>query len=271
MPELPEVETTRRGIEQAALNRVLEKLVVRNPNLRWPIPAELPKQIGRQTIRRVDRRAKYLLLELETGTLILHLGMSGCLRIMPHDTPVEKHDHVDLVLADGQCLRFNDPRRFGSLHWTTDEPNTHKLLHHLGPEPLTADFSGRYLYDCAQNRKTCIKTFIGDNKIVVGVGNIYASEALFLARIHPKRAAGKISLKRFERLADAIKITLEKAIKAGGTTLKDFYGSDGKPGYFSHELQVYGRSGEDCPQCQTAIKDEVLNGRRAFFCSRCQR
>ncbi len=271
MPELPEVETTRRGIEAAINQQILEKLIVREPRLRWPIPADLAKDIGKQGVLGVSRRAKYLLIELERGTVILHLGMSGCLRLLPSDTPVVKHDHVDLVFDSGMCLRLNDPRRFGSLHWTTDDPADHKLLKHLGPEPLTRNFSGAYLHQAALNRKTCIKTFIGDNKIVVGVGNIYASEALFLAGIHPKRAAGKVSLARMNELVKAIKVTLKKAIKAGGTTLKDFRSSDGKPGYFQQKLQVYGRAGEACYRCDKRICDEVLNGRRAFYCKSCQR
>lgn len=271
MPELPEVETTYRGIEPAIREQVLQKLVVREPRLRWPIPADLAEQIGEQAVLGVSRRAKYLLVKLEQGTLILHLGMSGCLRLLPSDTPAIKHDHVDLVFGSGMCLRLNDPRRFGSLHWTTEDPAEHKLLKHLGPEPLTRAFSGQYLHQAALNRKICIKTFIGDNKIVVGVGNIYASEALFLAAIHPKRAAGKVSLARMNELVKAIKITLKKAIKAGGTTLKDFRSSDGKPGYFQQKLQVYGRTGEACFRCETNIHDEVLNGRRAFYCKQCQR
>jgi formamidopyrimidine-DNA glycosylase len=271
MPELPEVETTRRGIELAIQQQVLEKLIVRNHNLRWPVPSGLDKLVCGQTVQQISRRAKYLLIELEHGTIILHLGMSGYLRLLPADTPLIKHDHIDLVFASGSCLRFNDARRFGSLHWTTDDPNEHPLLNHLGPEPLTRHFSARYLHRVAQKRKTAIKTFIGDNKIVVGVGNIYASESLFLAGIHPEQAAQTISLERYQDLVKAIKLTLRKAIKAGGTTLKDFRNSEGKPGYFKQQLQVYGRSGEHCYRCDSIIRDKIINGRRAFYCAGCQR
>lgn len=271
MPELPEVETTRRGIEAALQNQIVSKLIIRNPNLRWHVPATIPGQVANQKVIGVDRRAKYLLIELENGTLILHLGMSGCLRLLPHDTPIAKHDHIDLVLSSGLCLRLNDPRRFGSLHWTTNNPNEHRLLNHLGPEPLTRAFSAKHLHDASRNRKTAIKTFIGDNKVVVGVGNIYASESLFLAGIHPTRPANEVSLTEYQLLTAAIKKTLKKAIQAGGTTLKDFRSSDGKPGYFQQKLKVYGRTDEPCHTCTHPIEDLVLTGRRAFYCPSCQK
>lgn len=271
MPELPEVETTCRGIEPIINQRVLQKLIVRNRQLRWPIPVGLEKQVNGQRIVGVNRRAKYMLIQLEHGTLILHLGMSGYLRLLASDTPIIKHDHVDLVFDCGLCLRLNDARRFGCLDWTTDDPAQHILLKHLGPEPLTPNFSAQYLYHASRKRKTAIKTFIGNNQIVVGIGNIYASESLFLAGIHPKLAAGSISLERYQLLVKAIKLTLKKAIKAGGTSFKDFRNSEGKPGYFKQQLQVYGRAGKHCYRCDTIIRDETINGRRAFYCCSCQR
>lgn len=272
MPELPEVETTRRGIEPHLLNHTLIGAIVRQSRLRWPVPRGLAKKIAGQTIHAVERRGKYLLLKLAQGTIMLHLGMSGSLRITPSDTPAEKHDHIDLQLDSGQCLRLRDPRRFGSLHWITeDDPLQHKLLKNLGPEPLSADFDSEYLFKKSRKRKLAIKLFIMDSKIVVGVGNIYASEALFRAGIRPARAAGRVSRAEYERLVVAIKEVLQAAIRSGGTTLQDFTNSEGKPGYFKQQLHVYGRADEACHHCDTLIKHRIMGQRASYYCPHCQR
>lgn len=270
MPELPEVETTLRGIEPYLVNQKIRQLIVRNGSLRWPVPAQLPVLMAGQRIIALERRAKYLLLKLAHGTAILHLGMSGNLRIVEASTPVGKHDHVDLILQSGKILRFNDPRRFGCLLWHSG-PEPHSLLAALGPEPLTDAFDGDRLYRRSRGRKAPVKTFIMDNKIVVGVGNIYANEALFAARVRPGRAAGQISLARYERLAGEIKEVLTRAIAQGGTTLKDFVGGDGKPGYFKQQLKVYGRAGLGCVACQRPLTEVRLGQRSTVFCKHCQR
>ena len=249
MPELPEVETTRAGIEPHTLGRTVTQVVIRNRQLRWPIPQQLPRQLEGATIASVSRRGKYLLLHTEAGTAILHLGMSGSLRIVTAGEAVQKHDHVDIVLDDGQALRFHDPRRFGCLLWTRKDPLQHELLVSLGPEPLGDEFSGDYLFEQAHAKKIAVKSYIMDSKLVVGVGNIYANEALFRAGIHPNRACNRIALARYIRLAQAIKQVLAQAIEQGGTTLRDFRQEDGRPGYFAQSLQVYGRSGQACPGC----------------------
>ena len=269
MPELPEVETTRRGIDPHAVDRCIERVVVRNPKLRWPIEDALPTLAAGQRIRGTRRRAKYLLIDLDRHTLMVHLGMSGSLRIMPASTPPLFHDHVDIVLSDGNCLRYNDPRRFGSLHLLTSDD--HALLRHLGPEPLSNDFDGAWLYQAARGRKAAVKQFLMDGRIVVGVGNIYANEALFMAGIRPTRSAGKISLERYQRLAEAVKVLLAAAIEQGGTTLRDFVGGDGKPGYFAQKLRVYGRGGQSCRVCSGQLKDIRLGNRSSVFCANCQR
>lgn len=269
MPELPEVETTRRGIEPHLRNQHIRQLLVRQRQLRWPIPAAA-KQAEGQRVLAVRRRAKFLLLDLEQGQLLIHLGMSGSLRVLPADTPPGKHDHVDLVLDSGQLLRFNDPRRFGAVLWSK-RPDSHKLLGHLGPEPLGPDFSGEQLWQQSRGRKQAIKTFIMDNKVVVGVGNIYAQEALFRAGIHPSRAAGRISRQRYQALAEAIRTVLGAAIEAGGTTLRDFTRADGQPGYFSQSLSVYGRGGEPCPTCGSEIRASRHGQRSTCYCPNCQR
>jgi formamidopyrimidine-DNA glycosylase len=271
MPELPEVETTRRGIAPHIQGQIIKQVIVRDVRLRWPVPAELDKILRGQCINIVTRRAKYLLLGFNKGSVILHLGMSGSLRVLPARTPPEKHDHIDFVFKNGLCLRLRDPRRFGSIHWMSGDPLTHKLLNKLGPEPLSDDFTGEVLFARSRKRCTAVKTFIMNNQIVVGVGNIYASEALHAAGIDPRREAGTISKARYLRLAGCIKQVIAAAIKAGGTTLRDFTQSDGKPGYFAQQLQVYGREGEACFSCGKAIMQATLGQRASFFCSRCQR
>jgi formamidopyrimidine-DNA glycosylase len=244
---------------------------VRQPKLRWPIPAELSKLLLGQTVNKVARRAKYLLLELPSGTLMIHLGMSGSLRIVPKSTSAGTHDHADFQFSNGNLLRYTDPRRFGTILWLEGDPNEHPLLKNLGPEPLSEDFTGKYLHILAGQRKVPVKSFIMDGHVVVGVGNIYANEALFRAGIHPKRTTARISLLRYELLAQQIKETLAQAIISGGTTLKDFVGGDGKPGYFKQSLQVYGRGGQPCVQCGNELKEIRLGQRSTVFCSRCQR
>lgn len=270
MPELPEVEVTRMGIEPHIKDRQVTDIIVRNSRLRWPIPQELSELIG-QTVVKVERRAKYLLIKSDAGTAILHLGMSGKLCVVPQDTPIQKHDHVDIVFDSGIILRYNDPRRFGALLWHTDPDSDHSVLRNLGPEPFDEVFCGDYLYQLSRGKKCSIKQFVMDNKIVVGVGNIYANEALFKAGILPKRAAGTIAKKRFEMLAPIIIETLKKAIAQGGTTLKDFAQADGKPGYFAQELLVYGRKGLPCLKCEEPLSEIKLGQRSTVFCENCQR
>ncbi|MBI3899784.1 MAG: bifunctional DNA-formamidopyrimidine glycosylase/DNA-(apurinic or apyrimidinic site) lyase [Gammaproteobacteria bacterium] len=270
MPELPEVETTRRGIEPFLVGQHVGRVLVRNPRLRWRVPSSLLKQLPGQRINTVSRRAKYLLLATDVGTVILHLGMSGSLRVVDSREPAGKFDHVELVLTNGDCLRLRDPRRFGAVLWTDADPNTHKLLADLGPEPLESTFSGAYLHQVSRGRTRAIRDFLLDGRIVAGIGNIYANEALFAAGIRPTRAAGRISRAGYDRLATAIRATLKRAIKAGGTTLRDFRGGDDKPGYFQISLKVYGRDGQPCLTCQTPIRIHRLGGRSAFFCASCQ-
>ena len=269
MPELPEVETSRRGIEPHLLNQIVQKLVVRNPSLRWPVSNQLAHWVEGHPVKAVKRRAKYLKIEFEHGDLIVHLGMSGSLRIVTSEQAAEKHDHVDLCLSNGKALRFTDPRRFGFWLWS-EQPEVDMLLSNLGPEPLTEAFNSDYIFQSSRGRKTAIKNFIMDNKVVVGVGNIYAAESLFKAGIHPKRAAGKISANRYEALVSEIKSVLKQAIEQGGTTLKDFTHSDGKPGYFKQELMVYGREGETCFQCGTTLKGIRQGQRATVYCPDCQ-
>ncbi|RBW49190.1 bifunctional DNA-formamidopyrimidine glycosylase/DNA-(apurinic or apyrimidinic site) lyase [Marinobacter sp. F3R11] len=270
MPELPEVETTRRGIAPHCEGQTIDRIRVRNGNLRWPVPEDIATQMEGQVIRSVDRRAKYLFLNLDRGTAIIHLGMSGSLRIITDNTPALAHDHIDLMLQSGVILRFNDPRRFGCWLWS-DAATTHPLISSLGPEPLSAEFNGGMLYRLSRSKNTPVKSFIMDSHVVVGVGNIYANEALYKAGIHPRRKAGRISLDRYCRLAEAVKEILSAAILMGGTTLRDFVNSDGKPGYFAQSLLVYGRTGEPCPECETPLKEIRLSGRSTVYCPRCQR
>lgn len=270
MPELPEVETTRRGIAPYCEGQTIDRVNVRNGRLRWPVPDNIAAQMEGQVIRTVDRRAKYLFLNLDHGTAIVHLGMSGSLRIITDDTPAEKHDHIDLVLHSGAILRFNDPRRFGCWLWA-ESAEVHPLIASLGPEPLSPEFNGRMLFQLSRSRNTPVKSFIMDSHVVVGAGNIYANEALFHAGIHPKRKAGRISLDRYQRLVEAIREILSAAILMGGTTLRDFVNSDGKPGYFAQSLLVYGRAGKPCPNCDTPLKEIRMNARSTVYCTRCQR
>lgn len=270
MPELPEVETTRRGIAPHATGEVIEAVIIREPRLRWPVAADLPGKLTGQRIHSIGRRAKYLLFETTGGSALVHLGMSGSLRVVDSDTAIKKHDHFDFVLANGKALRFHDPRRFGSLLWA-DDVARHPLLKELGPEPLDGDFDGEHLYRRSRGRRVAVKAFVMNSQIVVGVGNIYASEALFRAGIHPRRAAGRIAAPRYERLADEIKTVLGDAIRMGGTTLRDFYGSDGSPGYFSQKLNVYDRKSEPCRQCAAPIRRVVIGQRATYYCGVCQR
>jgi formamidopyrimidine-DNA glycosylase len=271
MPELPEVETTRRGLAPHLTGQTVARVIVREPRLRWPVPAALSRELPGGRITGVERRAKYLLLRTTGGTVILHLGMSGSLRLLPAVSPAMAHEHLDVVLADGRCLRLHDPRRFGAALWTRGDPLHHPLLAGLGPEPLGEGLSGPYLYERARGRRVAIKAFLMDSRTVAGVGNIYANEALFLAGVHPLRAAGRISPARCEALAGGIKQVLGEAIAQGGTTLRDFLASDGRPGYFQLFLRTYGRGGQPCPSCGTRIAHIRQSQRSTFYCGRCQR
>lgn len=270
MPELPEVETTRRGIEPCLKDRTIEAVIVRNPALRWPIPATLAAHAKGQRVRSVGRRAKYILMELGEGWIILHLGMSGSLRIVNVAEPAQKHDHLDLVLDNETALRLRDPRRFGAVLWTDANPGTHPLLRDLGIEPLSDAFDGAWLHSRLRGRQTAIKLALMDSRLVVGVGNIYANEALFEAGIRPTLAAGRLSRTRCNRLAAAIKDVLERAIAAGGSTLRDFVDSNGRPGYFQQQYRVYGRTSKPCRICGSPIRQVRQGQRSTFFCSRCQ-
>ena len=270
MPELPEVETTRRGIESHVVGKTIERLIVRDPRLRCRVSSKLVDELPGQTIQSVVRRGKYLLFVTGAGTIILHLGMSGSLRIVACSLPADKYDHVDMVLDSGDCLRLRDPRRFGALLWTRTDPMQHKLLKDLGPEPLAADFRGDYLYQKLRGRKRGIRDSLLDGRLIAGIGNIYANEALFAAGIRPARRAGGITRAHYQRLAKAIRDTLNRAIRAGGTTLRDFRASDGQPGYFQLSLKVYGREGEPCLVCHTPIRAKRLGQRTAFYCPKCQ-
>lgn len=269
MPELPEVETSCNGIRPHIINKTVTQIMIHQPQLRWLIPLEIKTQLKNKKVLAVTRRAKYILLTFDNGTLILHLGMSGSLRILSSKDIPDKHDHFELIF-NSICLRMRDPRRFGAVLWTTKDPLEHPLLKTLGVEPLTSNFTLDYLLKKAKQRKVPIKTLIMDSKIVVGIGNIYACEALFKAKIAPHRACFRISKKRLQTLIEVIKIILTEAIKQGGTTLKDFQQQDGKPGYFTQQLQVYGREGENCFVCQNKIKRKVMGQRSTFYCTTCQ-
>lgn len=270
MPELPEVETTRRGLLPHLRGRRVRALTLRRPDLRWPIPPELPERLAGQRIEDVQRRAKYLLLDTAAGSALLHLGMSGSLRVLPGDTPLRLHDHVDLALDDGRVLRFNDPRRFGCLLWQAPG-ETHPLLRGLGPEPLSDAFDGDHLFALSRGRRAPVKTFLMDQAVVVGVGNIYAAEALFEAGISPLRPAGRVSRERYRALAAAVRRILGYAIERGGTTLRDFISPDGLPGYFEQELSAYGRAGAPCRRCGRPLKQASIGQRASVWCPRCQR
>ena len=269
MPELPEVETSRRGIEPHLVGETILHAVVRNPRLRWPVSQEI-HALSDQPVLSVQRRAKYLLLELPEGWIIIHLGMSGSLRVLPEAIAAEKHDHVDLVMSNGKVLRYTDPRRFGAWLWSNDLEASN-VLAHLGPEPLSEAFNTDYLFEKSRGKRTAIKPWLMDNKLVVGVGNIYASESLFAAGILPDRPAMSLTWEETALLVKVIKAVLLRSIEQGGTTLRDFLQSDGKPGYFAQELQVYGRAGEPCRVCGTPIESAKHGQRSTFFCRHCQK
>jgi formamidopyrimidine-DNA glycosylase len=271
MPELPEVETTRRGIAAHLLGDRVTGVDVRERRLRWPVSPALGRELRGQRIDDIRRRAKYLMLDTKAGSVILHLGMSGNLRIVDGDTPVRAHDHLDIRFASGRVLRFNDPRRFGAALWTRGDPLRHALLADLGPEPLETMFDGAYLHATSRGRRAAVKSFLMDGRVVVGVGNIYANEALHLAGIHPARAAGKVSRERYDTLAARVKEVLEHAIRRGGTTLRDFLGTDGAPGYFRLDLRAYEREGAACRACGSTIRRTVIGQRASYYCPRCQR
>ncbi|MDD5470624.1 MAG: bifunctional DNA-formamidopyrimidine glycosylase/DNA-(apurinic or apyrimidinic site) lyase [Sideroxydans sp.] len=271
MPELPEVETTLRGIAPHLQGARVNDVVVRNAQLRWPIPARLPELLREREVCGLQRRAKYLLIAFEHGTLILHLGMSGSLRILAHGTPPEKHDHFDLVLDNGKLLRLRDPRRFGAVLWHTGDITEHPLLLRLGPEPLSDAFDADYLHRATRSRSIAIKQLLMDNHLVVGVGNIYANEALFRAGIRPQLPARKLSRARCETLVQTVQDVLRAAIEKGGSTLRDFIHSDGSSGYFQQHYFVYGRSNETCLRCGTPIRIIKQGQRSTFYCPHCQR
>jgi len=269
LPELPEVETTRNGIAPFLCEQAIESIVIRQNSLRWPVSEQL-YSIQNVVVNEVLRRGKYIILCFSKGSILIHLGMSGSLRVVESTKLPEKHDHIDFVLCSGKIIRFNDPRRFGCVLWA-DKWQDHKLISSLGPEPLTSNFTPTYLFQEAKNKKLAIKQFIMNSKVVVGVGNIYANEALFLAGIHPEKAAGVVSKKKMALLVENIKVVLTKAIEQGGTTLKDFVGSDGKPGYFQQALLVYGRSGKACHQCEGILLEIRQNNRSTVYCKNCQK
>ena len=271
MPELPEVETTRRGLEPHARGRRIAALNVYERRLRWPIAPGLARQLAGQRILTTGRRAKYLLLSLESGTLIVHLGMSGNLRVLPAGVPRLPHDHFDLVLDSGTALRFNDPRRFGSLLFTRGDPERHRLLAHLAPEPFDPRFDGDYLWRITRRRRLAVKQLLMNNRLVVGVGNIYASEALFRARIRPRRPARSLSRAECARLARAVRAVLAQAIRAGGTTLRDYLRADGSPGYFRQRLYVYERAGQACRRCRSVVRAITQGQRSTYYCPSCQK
>ena len=270
MPELPEVETTRRGIAPYVKGQRIIRVVVRERRLRYPIPRKFGALLSGKRIVELKRRGKYLLLVCDAGTLIVHLGMSGTLRVVSADKPAEKHDHIDIHLSNGWALRLRDPRRFGLMMWTENDPQQHPLLMDMGPEPLTKAFNVVYLAKRARGRNTSIKQFIMDTKVVAGVGNIYANEALFLAKVPPSRAVDKISAEEFGLIAKAVKQILRKAIRAGGTSLRDYVDGEGRSGYFSQQLFVYGRGGQPCRRCKHRIKVMRLGQRSTYFCPHCQ-
>ena len=271
MPELPEVETTRRGLEGRIVGRSLAAWAVHNAALRWPV--QLPDVLAGKRLLSLSRRAKYLLFAFQPGVVLLHLGMSGSLRLAagPLGADLRRHDHVEFSFGTGRVLRFNDPRRFGCVLWQPRQGACHPLLAHLGAEPLSEDLTGHYLKACAKGRRVAVKNFIMDSRILVGVGNIYAAEALFLAGIRPAKAAGRVSLKAYAALAEAIKQVLRQALAVGGTTLRDFVGSDGRPGYFAQQLNVYGRAGKPCRRCGALLRGQRLGARSTVYCPSCQK
>lgn len=270
MPELPEVETTRRGLEPAMVGKLIASVEVRERRLRWPVARTLASRLAGREIVSLGRRGKYLLVNVPDGSLVVHLGMSGSLRVVGMDEHPRTHDHVDINLVDGTCVRFNDPRRFGSMHFAS-QPDRHKLLRDIGPEPLGDEFDADHLWHTSRGRRVAIKQHLMNGRIVAGLGNIYVNEALFRAGISPMRAAGRIARVRFEPLVDAIRAVLTEALGHGGTTLRDFVGSDGRPGYFKVSLKVYDRAGLPCPACGEAIRLKVLGLRATYYCAACQR
>jgi len=270
MPELPEVETTKRGIEPHVLGQTIKKITIRTDKLRWPIPTVIKRHLKNQIIHSIERRAKYIFLNSDKGSLIVHLGMTGSLRVIDAKVPVQKHEHIDILFTNNKVLRYKDARKFGSFLWTTNDPHQHDLITRLGPEPLSKAFNAAYLFASCRNRKVAIKAHIMNQSVVVGIGNIYASEALFKAGIHPNKAAHRVSKDKLKELIKTSKQTLRAAIKQGGTTLQDYQNPDGAPGYFSIRLKVYGREGEPCPKCSKAIKAKVIGQRNSFYCTSCQ-
>jgi formamidopyrimidine-DNA glycosylase len=271
LPELPEVETTRRGIEPYAVGRKIVRLAVHEPRLRWPVAKDMPRQVEGQHILATGRRGKYLLFDLDSGTLLLHLGMSGSLRVLPSATARKLHDHVDLVLDSGQSLRFNDPRRFGSLHYTSGPAEEHRLLKRLAPEPFDSRFSADYLWSVTRRRRVAIKQLLMNSHLVVGVGNIYANEALFRARIRPQRQARRLTRAEAARLVRAVRTVLRGAIRSGGTTLRDYVGADGAAGYFRQKLFVYERATQACRICRGKVRHLNQGQRSSYYCPTCQK
>ena len=270
MPELPEVETTRRGLLRHTRGRHIRAVRVHEKRLRWPVHPELDALLVGQQLRTVQRRAKYLLLRLSNGTLIVHLGMSGNLRVVPQPTALLPHDHIELQLDSGAAVRFNDPRRFGCFLYTTEAPGRHKLLRGLAPEPLRPGFDAAYLHRITRDRRVAVKTLLLNGRLVTGVGNIYASEALFRARLRPQRAARTLTLAQCRTLVRAIRTVLRSAIRAGGTTLRDYLSADGYPGYFRQKLYVYERAGLPCRRCRTPIRQLTQGQRSTYYCPQCQ-
>jgi formamidopyrimidine-DNA glycosylase len=271
MPELPEVETTCRGITPHIKGQVIKQVIVRQPQLRWRVPEDLNPILTSLSIKSVSRRAKYLIFTTSAGAMLVHLGMSGSLRIITTKQEAGKHDHIDFIFNNGIIMRYNDPRRFGAVLWTSEPIEDHPLLKDLGPEPLLESFTGELLYSLSRNRKVPVKSFIMDSHVVVGVGNIYANEALFTAGILPLRQAGKISLARYQKLVECIRVVLQNSIDQGGTTLRDFVNEAGNPGYFKQQLKVYGRKGLPCIGCQQTLLETRLANRSTVFCTNCQR
>ena len=270
MPELPEVETTRRGLVPQVVGRRIRDVVVRNPNLRWPVPKDLRRRLRGEEVLAIRRRGKYLLFDCRKGHLLVHLGMSGRISVVPEESPAQAHDHVDLRLEDRRAVRLTDPRRFGAMLWLDSPAENHALLRDLGLEPLEAEFTGAALLQRAGGRRVAVKQFLMNSNVVTGIGNIYASEALYEARVHPERSVARISGRRWEVIAASVRGTLERALAAGGSTLRDF-SVDGRPGYFQHEFSVYGREGKPCKRCGTRIRARRQGQRSTFFCPRCQR
>ncbi len=271
MPELPEVETTRRSVAPCVVGRRIAKLHIYDPRLRWPVPKDLRKQLEGKVIDAVSRRSKYLLFRIGTGSLLVHLGMTGSLRAYRQAPPRRPHDHVDIVFDDGSTLRYHDPRRFGAILWATEPALAHPLLRDLGPEPFDAAFDADYFWRATRNRSAAIKLALMDSHLVVGVGNIYANESLFRAGIRPSTPAGKVSRPRLARLVDEVRAVLSEAIDKGGSTLRDYVNAEGEPGYFQLDYFVYGREGEPCRSCGTSIRHRRLGARASFHCPVCQR